>query len=212
MANFREVQFPHDYILNGSGGQRFNTIVIPARSGYEQRNINWSQSRGRWTLGFPARSTDKFKKLIAFHRACYGMGYGFRFQDPADYSVTGQTIGTGNGVQTQFQLVQTYTSGPDTFTRTISKPVTSSVVDNDNNALANTVHIYFGTTEQLSGWSANYATGLVTFISAPPGGTVIKADFQFDVPVRFDTDNLEAQYLKRGLTGWPSFDIVEVRV
>jgi uncharacterized protein (TIGR02217 family) len=34
-------------------------------------------------------------------------------------------------------------------------------------------------------------TGLVTFVSAPGGGVVVTAGFDFDTPSRFDTDELD---------------------
>jgi uncharacterized protein (TIGR02217 family) len=95
-----------------------------------------------------------------------------------DYKATGQLLGTGDGVQTQFQLVKSYPSGSVVEVRTISKPVTG------------TVRIYKDGIEQLSGWMANITTGLITFNTPPALGVEVTADFEFDVPVRFDTDHM----------------------
>jgi uncharacterized protein (TIGR02217 family) len=62
--------------------------------------------------------------------------------------------------------------------RTITKPV------------AGTVKVYLDGIEQLSGWSADTTTGLVTFGMAPALGVEVTADFEFDVPVRFDADHM----------------------
>jgi uncharacterized protein (TIGR02217 family) len=67
----------------------------------------------------------------------------------------GQLLGTGDGAQTQFQLVKHYPSGSVIEVRTISKPV------------AGTVKVYLDGMEQLSGWSVDTTTGLVTSGTAP---------------------------------------------
>jgi len=65
---------------------------------------------------------------------------------------------------------------------------------------------------QTSGVSIDTATGLVTFTTAPANGVLINADFQFDVPVRFDTDSLAARTDSPGLFIWESIPIVEIRI
>ena len=60
--------------------------------------------------------------------------------------------------------------------RTITKPV------------AGTVRVYKDDAEQLSGWSVDVTTGVVTFSTAPAASVAITADFELDVSVRFDTD------------------------
>jgi uncharacterized protein (TIGR02217 family) len=62
--------------------------------------------------------------------------------------------------------------------RTITKPV------------AGTVKVYLGSVEQLSSWSVDTTTGLVTFSMPPAPGVEVTADFEFDVPVLFDTDHM----------------------
>ena len=71
-----------------------------------------------------------------------------------------------------------YASGAQAWTRAIAKPVAGSV------------RLALGGVEQLSGWSVDTATGLVNFDAAPGAGVAITAGFEFDVPVRFDTDAL----------------------
>ena len=57
-------------------------------------------------------------------------------------------------------------------------------------------------------------TGIVTFLAGhiPATGAVITAGFEFDVPVRFDTDRLEIdiQGVRHGAI--PSIPIVEIRL
>jgi uncharacterized protein (TIGR02217 family) len=138
--------------------------------------------------------------LIAFFRARKGKAYGFRFKDWTDYKATGQLLGTGDGATTAFQLVKTYASGVGSETRTITKPVLG------------TVKPYLAGAAQSSGWSINTATGILTFSTAPAQGMAITADFEFDVPVRLDTDSMEATIENFNINEWPSIPIVEIRV
>jgi uncharacterized protein (TIGR02217 family) len=63
-------------------------------------------------------------------------------------------------------------------------------------------------------YTVDHATGVVTFSAEhiPPPDTVVTAGFEFDVPVRFDTDKLEInlQGFRHGAI--PSIPIVEIRV
>ena len=65
---------------------------------------------------------------------------------------------------------------------------------------------------QASGWSINTATGVLTFSTAPAQDVAVTADFEFDVPVRFDTDSMEATIENFNINEWPSIPIVEIRV
>jgi uncharacterized protein (TIGR02217 family) len=75
--------------------------------------------------------------------------------------------------------VKHYASGSQSSTRAIAKPVTG------------TVRIAIGGVDEVSGWSVDTATGVVSFGAAPGSGVAITAGFEFDVPVRFDTDVLD---------------------
>jgi len=176
-------------------------ILLLPRGGYEQRKVNWSQARAVYNVAHGVKTQTQLDTLIAFFRARKGRGDGFRFKDWADYQVTGQSIGTGNGTNRVFQLVKSYSSGSTSETRTISKPV------------AGTVNMYLnGTLQSGSAYTLDTTTGLVTFTTAPGSGVAVSADFQFDVPVRFDTDRLAATLDAYGSNSWHDIPLVEIRV
>jgi len=200
MSGFHEVRFPDNIAYGATGGPEFATTVVVTGAGHEQRNVNWAEARGRWDVGSGLKNQQQLDELIAFFRAREGRAYGFRFKDWTDYTATGQLLGTGDGVQTQFQLVKRYPSGSVIEVRTVSKPV------------AGTVRIYKDGVEQLSGWSVNVTTGLITFSTAPAADVEITADFEFDVPVRFDTDHMAVTIETFRLHRWQQIPIVELRV
>ena len=158
MSGFHEVRFPDNIAYGATGGPEFATTVVATGGGHEKRNVNWSEARGRWDVASGLKKQAQIDELIAFFRARRGKAYGFRFKDWTDYKATGQLLGTGDDVQTQFQLVKHYPSGSVIEVRTITKPV------------AGTVKVYLDGVEQLSGWSVDTTTGLVTFGMAPALG------------------------------------------
>ncbi|MSU92040.1 TIGR02217 family protein, partial [Rhodobacteraceae bacterium 2CG4] len=108
-------------------------------------------------------------------------------------------IGTGDGTTTAFQLTKLYASGAQSWTRVITKPVTG------------TVRIALGGVEQPSGWTVDTTTGVVTFAAAPGAGVAITAGFEFDVPVRFDTDALDVTLDLERLGSITSIPLLELR-
>jgi uncharacterized protein (TIGR02217 family) len=77
--------------------------------------------------------------------------------------------------------------------------------------VAGTVRIYLDGVEQLSGWSVDVTTGIVTFSTAPVAGVDVTADFEFDAPVRFDTDHMAVTIENFRLHRWQQIPIVELR-
>jgi uncharacterized protein (TIGR02217 family) len=197
---FVETQFPTDISYGSSGGPEYATDVVISQSGAEQRNVNWTQARARFNVAHGVKTQAQLDALIAFFRARKGRAYGFRFKDWTDYNAIAQWIGTGDGTQTAFQLTKLYSSGGVNEYRTISKPVSG------------TVNIYKNAVLQTTGYTVNYVTGVVTFSTAPAASVLVTADFEFDVPVRFDTDRLSAVLESYGVNSWQDIPLIEVRV
>jgi uncharacterized protein (TIGR02217 family) len=207
--NFHEIRFPTAIAFHSTGGPMRKTEIVTLGSGFEERNAVWANSRRSYDVGYGVKTLDDLYAVIAFFEARMGQLYGFRLQDFADFkscapganvSATDQPIGTGDGATTAFQLVKTYTSGPSNWTRTINKPV-------DGTAL-----VSVSGTALTSGFSVDSTTGIVTFATAPASGAAIAAGFEFDVPVRFDTDSLSINLSNFAAGEIPSIPLLEVRL
>ena len=205
---FHEVRFPDDISRGARGGPERRTQIVELASGDEERNASWANSRRRYDVAYGIRRADDLAAVVAFFEARNGRLHGFRFKDWGDHksclpsqtpAPTDQAIGTGDGTATQFQLVKRYTSGAQSWTRAITKPV------------AGTMTIALNGTAQPSGWSVNPTTGLVTFAAAPGAGVAITAGFTFDVPVRFDSDALDVTLDLERLGSINSIPLVEIR-
>ena len=205
---FHDVRFPDNISRGARGGPERRTQIVELASGDEERNASWANSRRRFDVAYGIRRADDLAAVVAFFEARNGRLYGFRFKDWADWksclpsqtpSATDQVIGTGDGMTTAFQLVKAYASGAQAWTRAIIKPVAGSV------------RIAIDGSEQASGWSVDTATGLVTFNTAPASGVSITAGFEFDVPVRFDTDTLDVTLDLERLGSITSIPLLEIR-
>jgi len=205
---FHEIRFPDNISRGARGGPERRTQVVELASGDEERNASWANSRRRYDVAYGIRRTDDLAAVVAFFEARNGRLHGFRYKDWADYksslpslaiTPTDQQIGIGTGSLTTFQLVKRYTSGAQSWTRTIVKPV------------AGTVLVALGTVEQLTGWTLDTTTGVVTFTTAPGNGIIIRAGFEFDVPVRFDTDMLDVTLDIERLGSITSIPLLEIR-
>ncbi len=205
---FHEVRFPDNISRGARGGPERRTQIVELASGDEERNASWANSRRRYDAAYGIRRADDLAAVVAFFEARNGRLYGFRWKDWADFksclpsktpAATDQAIGTGDGATTDFQLVKVYTSGAQTWTRMITKPV------------AGTVLVAVDGTEQTSGWSVDTTTGIVSFTTAPTAGAAITAGFEFDVPVRFDTDTLDVTLNIERLGSITSIPLIEVR-
>ena len=205
---FHEVRFPDNISRGARGGPERRTQIVEMASGDEERNGSWADSRRRYDASYGIRKADDLAAVTAFFEARRGRLYGFRWKDWADYksglpsantAANDQPIGIGTGAATSFQLVKLYTSGAQFWTRTITKPV------------AGTVALALNGVTQITGWTVNTATGVVTFAAAPAPGTTITAGFEFDVPVRFDTDTLDVTLDFERLGSITSIPLIEVR-
>jgi uncharacterized protein (TIGR02217 family) len=206
---FHEVRFPIAIAFGASGGPERRTEIVSLASGHEERNSRWADSRRRYNAGYGVRSLDDLHAVLAFFEERRGRLYGFRWKDRVDFqssapgvapAATDQMLGEGNGDTTAFQLVKTYGADHAPFTRAVRKPVDGSVI------------VAVDGTPLADGWSVDGTTGMVTFDVAPDADAVVTAGFQFDVPVRFDTDKLEVNLTSFAAGDIPSIPLVEIRL
>lgn len=212
---FHDVRFPDDIAYGSQGGPGFNTNVIVTDSGAEERVARWSEARHRFDAAYGIRTLSQVNLVKEFYMARQGVANSFRFKDFADFTTgtdgTGAhddedvSIGTGDGSDTTFQLIKKYTSGPTTRNRTITYPVSGTVL------------VAVATVAQTEGvdFTVNHTTGVVTFDGSaiPAGATDITAGFEFDVGVRFGEEvdaSLQMIYDSFESGSIPSIPLVEV--
>ncbi|MGB7271086.1 MAG: DUF2460 domain-containing protein [Albidovulum sp.] len=208
---FHEVRFPANLSFGSVGGPERRTEVVSLTNGFEERNTPWAEARRRYDAGVSLRSLDDIGDLIAFFEARQGQLHAFRWKDWADYKscrssatvdYTDQLIGAGDGVAVSFQLIKTYASGPTSQARRITKPVLGTVrIGLQGDEQTESVH-----------FDVDWATGMVTFTTPPALGEQITAGYEFDVPVRFDTETIQVSVASFQAGDVPQVPVVEVRL
>ena len=207
MDAFDDVDFPLAIGQQAQVAPEFSTAIVTTASGHEQRNAAWANGRLRFDAGPGVRSDQDVQRLIGFFRARRGAAKAFRFRDPTDNSSKGMTgvptaldvpIGTGNGNKTRFALVKSYGDGADAEVRRITRPVSASLLVAVNGS------------PRPSGWVLETG-GWIRFATAPPNGAIVTAGFIFDVPVRFEGDQLSVTAFGLAAGEIPSVPLIEVR-
>jgi uncharacterized protein (TIGR02217 family) len=210
---FHEIRFPTAISFGATGGPERRTDIVVLGSGREERNQRWADSRRRYDAGYGLKTLDDLETVVAFFEERRGRLHGFRWKDHADFksgaasatpAPTDQIIGTGDGAATAFQLVKTYGQSFAPWSREVKKPVDGTVLV----AVAGAVQ------SEGSDFTCDDATGVVTFLpgSIPSIGAVVTAGFQFDVPVRFDTDRMEISLDGFRHGSIPSVPVIEIRI
>ncbi len=208
---FHEVRFPASLSFGALGGPQRRTDVVTLANGFEERNTPWAHSRRVYDAGLGMRSIDDLQRLIGFFEARMGQMYGFRWKDWADYksgaaaaevAFDDQSIGYGDGVTSEFQIVKVYRSGEQSYARPIRKPVPG------------TVRVGVEQDEQREGveYEVDVTRGTIRFAHPPDPQMEIFAGFEFDVPVRFDTDRILASVASFQAGQVPNVPVIEVRI
>jgi uncharacterized protein (TIGR02217 family) len=213
MTSFHDVRFPTGISRRASGGPERRTDVVALASGHEERNSRWAHSRRRYNAGYGIRTLDEIHEVVGFFEERRGRLHGFRWKDHADYKSgppqsavdpADQDIGTGDGTTASFQLIKSYGGGGNAYVRPITKPV------------AGTVRVAVDGAEKADGvdFTVDLQTGIVTFLAGaiPGAAQAVTAGFEFDVPVRFDSDLLTINLDAFAAGQIPDIALVEVRV
>lgn len=141
------------------------TIVSEFESGVTQARAKWSRPRYSYALTFETLTETEKNTLTAFYETVQGPATAFLFADPEDGPVTGEAVGTGDGVETDFSLA-------------------SEFVD------ATTLAVTVNSVAQTEGadFTLDDDAGTISFVVAPTSGHAIEAGYSFRRRVRFKGD------------------------
>jgi uncharacterized protein (TIGR02217 family) len=208
-------RFPTFTTRTPQGGPMFSTEVAELSGGNESRNGAWNLPRHRFEVDLQNRSEVEFEAVKSLFLIARGRLHGFRFRDQTDCSATATVgllgTGVGSGVAA-YQMYKRYTAGSNTFDRKILKPVSGSI-SVFKNGTPQTIVVSAPGAGQCT---VDTTTGIVTFGgSAPTGVDVLTWSGDFDVPVRFDLDAMQARavrtYAAKSLMSWDSIALIELR-
>lgn len=188
-TSFHEIRLLPKIALGSSGGPEQHVDVTTLGSGFEKRNAPWAKSRRRYVLNTGPRPLAELYELLDFFEARKGPLHGFRWRDWMDYSSAApgaqisandqicQLLDEGSKI---FQLQKKYGSGDYQTTRVINKPVAGTLkVSVDGKVLPSSNYI------------EDTTNGQIEITSSLTSNAIVRAGFEFDVPVRFDTEFLD---------------------
>ena len=211
---FEEVRFDDEIAYGSTFSPAYSTRVKSSAAGYEARNANWSETRLTFDIGTGIKTQVKLDTLIATFHAVKAKFIGFRFRDWSDFTSKGaydtpafddqEIFGPALGGETEIQLIKTYIFGTSSTIRTIRKPVTGTVkvgVGPQGSPVELTEGI---------GFTVDTTTGLITLTTPLIASEYVTAGYEFDVPVRFDSDSIPIE-LDAYKVGNASINLVEVR-
>jgi uncharacterized protein (TIGR02217 family) len=202
---FHDTRFPDSIAQGAQITPGFSTAVIMSSGGQEQRVGNWSLPRRRYNVGTGLKRRTDTATLLAFFLARAGRLHGFRFKDWSDYQMARGTIGTTGGGDATWPIFKSYTSGPTTVTRPITRPVSGTVL-----VWVNNVSIALGA--GAGQFQVNLSTGVITLGAtlAATTGQAIEAQCEFDVPARFDSDDIALTQRSHELGEFPDVPVLEI--
>lgn len=177
---FIENYIPTSISYGSIGGPEFSTDITEVASGNEYRLIAKENPRRKYVITPVITKKEQLQDLIAFFCALRGKAHGFRFRDFADYYAINEEIAIGDGFQTEFQITKKYQAESLIYLRKITKIASQGLE-------------VFIDGVKVNAFQLDANNGKIYFRLPPKAGAVITANFYFDVPVRFDQDNIEYQ-------------------
>lgn len=159
-----------------SGGPTFLTQIVTLRNGQERRNAMWDQPKHVFTTNYQNIDKDSFRQIKRMFMTCRGMATAFKFKDWLDYQANNEDFAVGDGIKKTFQLAKTSVTDSIQYFRYVYSIRPDAVV------MINDV--------AATGYTIDNDRGIVTFDTAPANGTVLSWTGEFDIWVRFNTDNL----------------------
>ena len=156
-----------------------NLDVIRSDSGHEDRVRLWSQFLREYEITYPIASrgatSEPLQEVYNAFLATGGGEYSFDFEDWRDKTATDEVFGIGDGADTTFSFVKSYSFGSATHERRIYRLNGSPTIKAD------------GVTVAPADYTLDTELGTITFDVAPLNAVELTWTGNFYVPVRFDS-------------------------
>lgn len=183
----------------------WETVVTATISGWESRNLNWTNARHNYDASLAIRTlTDHQEVRTHFHKA-RGKTHSWPLTDPSDHVVA---MGEGVVVQNDdsdmsLQLTKRYGSGEFAYDRKITRP--------------HSVLVYVSGVLQDAGsdYLLDEQTGALIVFDTEASADSVTWTGEFYVPCRYDTTKLPVRIMNKSgnefLVSSDSIPILEVR-
>ena len=194
---------------------RFSTKVHEATSGKESRASYWSYPRWNFTLAYEVLDERNFmnelRTLGGFFLGRKGSYDSFLYRDPSDYKVQDQTLGTGDGSRTAFQLIRSFGEFDEPMKAAqgvIDAPLT--VTAGVPSATPDYAPVVYVNGVKATDYTIS-TSGLVTFTAAPASGVRVSAGFRYYFRCRFVLDEAEFSQFMANLWELKKLEMVSLK-
>ncbi len=179
---FKDLTLPSCYNLDVRVTRQVRSDDVTALSGDIYPNQKWAYSRRQFRCTWGPKKLADVDEFIRFWEVVKTT-HTFRVRDEQDYrsadhgvaiSNLDQPVAIGDGVVTQFQLAKSYAYSGETYVAPIYAPVDGTLVV----ALDGVAQV------ETTDYTADYATGLITFNTAPANALLITAGYEYDIKAR----------------------------
>ena len=158
------------------GTPRFKTEIDELQNGDEYRNAEWIEARHSFAAPYQNISKAAYLEIKRMFYVCRGMLHAFRFRDQLDFEATDEAFAVADGTTAEFQLCKISSVDGFEYVRRVYALVGVPVVTVDNTP--------------TSAFTVNLRTGRILFDAPPAAASVLRWTGEFDVWVRFATDDI----------------------
>ena len=195
--SFHNINLPDFLAIFAIGSPKFATSYVISKSGRESRSLDSSYPFHKYALKDCRLSSEQFYQFKSFFQARAGRMHSFRMKDYADFKVEKQVVIKGNGALKQISLHKLYSDEIAPFYRKITK------------LKKDTVQLFIGE-NNLSDFTINDLTGLISLKGPIEKDKIVLASFEFDVCVRFANDTFEYKTMQDGSIELINVELTEV--
>lgn len=174
MSQLHPEKFPADIAKKVTGGAQFYNDIITFRNGNEHR-FKKGYCRYLYEVDFAELNPVQLSLLEGFFMARQGNFYSFYFKDMQDYQACLTVISSiDNGTNRLFQLSKIYGNDDFFYERKITSPIEQTVKIYVDNIL-----------QSDNDYVVDYLNGTINFTQPVDEQSIVTADFEFYVNVRF---------------------------
>jgi len=195
--SFHNVLFPSCLEIFLNGKSSFSTSKVILSSGREVRSLDHEYGMGQYSLKDCFLSESEFIIFNNFFKARRGSRFAFLLRDFADFIVTKQHIGIGNGITKDFQLYKIYDDEEHPYIRKITR------------IRENSLKIFLEGKE-VNDWELVKDKGIISLQNSLQENKNLSASFQFYVTVRFFDDNFDYKLRTDGTVEILNVSLIEV--
>ena len=226
---FHEQRFPEFITAGVVFGPRARTTKVKYATGKEQRTQEWEDLLIRGDVAKAIQTDAEYDTVLNFFREQRGDFHGFRVKDWGDYTLFQEPTNpsTGDGFITTFQIVRTYSTSEPPENAAI-RPQQREIIKirggtgdpiNTPDSPGTVVRVngvnqtvVFSSPPGPSEVYLDVNTGILEFGTPPSNGLAVDFTGEFDIPMRFDIDELPATYDDFNITSVRALPVVELNL